>query len=151
MHSIHILVTVIVAIADAIPSLQTVKDDEIHRPSADVYECPQITTISFSKTVPDQAPFPYTEIRLCYDQTPGSLHINFTAHEEKYFFYNENMTINDLIFLYEVMGTFISKGVEDPQTYLEFEVNPNNATWQSIYVQPVKETVTVLLLHRLYD
>lgn len=114
----------------------------VERPSLDIYECPQWTIFTYSLSVPDRSSFPLTEVGLCYDQTPGALHINFTAHDEKYFFYDESMGTNDPLYEYEVMETFISKGTNDPQTYLEFEVSPNNVTWQAFIYNPSKVRAT---------
>ncbi len=39
---------------------------------------------------------------------------------------------------YEVMEAFIYHGTNDPQTYLEFEINPNNVTFQAFIHNPSK-------------
>lgn len=43
-------------------------------------------------------------------------------------YYNESYTTNDPIWRFEVMEAFIALGTNDPQTYLEFEIAPNNVT-----------------------
>ncbi|KAL7624585.1 hypothetical protein AAE478_006152 [Parahypoxylon ruwenzoriense] len=93
-------------------------------------------SVEYSKTVPDQAEFPLTKVDVCYDDT--SIHITFTALEETNFYFNESQGTNDPIYEYEVMEAFIYQGTNDPQTYLEFEVNPNNATFQAFIHNPSK-------------
>ncbi|KAH8201452.1 hypothetical protein TruAng_004376 [Truncatella angustata] len=114
-------------------------------PSLTVHACPKVATITYSHSVPEQTAFPTTEVELCYvedQQTPSGgsafLHINFTAYAEPYFYYDPSMGTNDPLYEYEVMETFISRGTNDPQTYLEFEVNPGNATWQAFVYNPSK-------------
>ncbi|KAI1098037.1 hypothetical protein F4804DRAFT_141116 [Jackrogersella minutella] len=86
-------------------------------------------SVQYDKSVPDLAAFPKTQVDVCYDDT--SIHITFTALEETNFYYNESLTTNDPIWAYEVMEAFVYRGTNDPQTYLEFEVSPNNVTFQA--------------------
>ncbi|KAI1403323.1 hypothetical protein F4819DRAFT_451628 [Hypoxylon fuscum] len=93
-------------------------------------------SVQYSKSVPDLNDFPKTQVDVCYDDT--SIHITFTAFEETNYYFNENQTTNDPIWEYEVMEGFIYHGTNDPQTYLEFEVNPNNVTFQAWIYNPSK-------------
>lgn len=97
-------------------------------PSLQVPACPEKGTIKYNLTSPDQVAFPNTAVEVCYDNS--SIQISFLAYNETSFYYNPNDTTNGAISDYEVMEVFISKGTSDPQTYLEFEVNPNNITFQ---------------------
>ncbi|KAI0131548.1 hypothetical protein F4814DRAFT_406450 [Daldinia grandis] len=86
-------------------------------------------TVQYDRSMPDKASFPKTQIDICYDDT--SIHATFTAFEETNYYFNESQTTNDAIWAYEVMEGFIYHGINDPQTYLEFEVSPNNVTFQA--------------------
>ncbi|KND87441.1 hypothetical protein TOPH_07885 [Tolypocladium ophioglossoides CBS 100239] len=105
-------------------------------PSVDVPACPRVGTVSYSKAVPDQKPFPRTQVDLCY--TDEHLLISFTAYDEANFYFNASQGTNGDIWEYEVMEAFVYKGTDDPQTYLEFEVNPNNVTYQAFVYNPSK-------------
>ncbi|KAL3951868.1 hypothetical protein ACCO45_013585 [Purpureocillium lilacinum] len=108
-----------------------------HRvPSVDVPACPRVGSITYSKTVPDQKPFPRTQVDLCY--SAEHLQIGFTAYDEVNFYFNASQGTNGDIWQYEVMEAFVYKGTDDPQTYLEFEVNPNNVTYQAFVYNPSK-------------
>ncbi|POR33378.1 Uncharacterized protein TPAR_06425, partial [Tolypocladium paradoxum] len=109
-------------------------------PSVDVPACPGVGSISYCKTVPDQKPFPRTQVDLCY--TDEHLLVNFTAFDEVNFYFNASQGTNDNIWEYEVMEAFVYKGTDDPQTYLEFEVNPNNVTYQAFVYNPSKVRAT---------
>ncbi|KAJ7197402.1 hypothetical protein GGX14DRAFT_667937 [Mycena pura] len=124
-----LLTTILVAAAASVPALAAV-------PSLHVPACPAKGSISYDKSVPDLAPFPRTQVDLCYDKS--AIHITFTAHNETNFFVNPNFTTNDPIFEFTAMETFISRGTNDPQTYLEFEVAPNNVTFQAFIYNPSK-------------
>lgn len=91
---------------------------------------------SYNKTFPNQTHFPPTEVAICY--TVDSINLAFTAHNETSFYYNPSQGTNKAIWEYEVMETFIALGDKDPQTYLEFEVNPNNVTFQAFIYNPGK-------------
>ncbi|RFU72762.1 hypothetical protein TARUN_9495 [Trichoderma arundinaceum] len=106
-------------------------------PSVNVPSCPSIGTISYSKSVPDLTPFPLTQVNLCY--TDQSLKLTFIAFDEINYFFNASQGTNDDIYEFEVMEAFIYKGTEDPQTYVELEVNPNNVTFQSFIYNPLKD------------
>ena len=105
-------------------------------PSVDVPACPSRATISYTSPVPSTsaADFPLTQVALCY--TPTSLSLSLVAHNETNFYFDPSQGTNDDIWEYEVMEAFIHKGTEDPQTYLEFEVNPNNVTYQAFIYNP---------------
>lgn len=97
-------------------------------PSLNVPACPSKAYLRYDLSSPEQVAFPDTAAEVCYDDS--SLHIDFLAYNETSFFYNSTYTTNGDIYNYEVMEVFIAKGTSDPQTYLEFEVAPNNVTFQ---------------------
>ncbi|KAJ7628866.1 hypothetical protein FB45DRAFT_794799 [Roridomyces roridus] len=105
-------------------------------PSLNVPACPKKGSVSYDKSVPDLGAFPLTEVDVCYDET--AIHITFTAHNETNFFVNPNYTTNDPIYQYTAMETFIYRGTNDPKTYLEFEIAPNNVTFQAFIYNPSK-------------
>ncbi|KAJ7628822.1 hypothetical protein FB45DRAFT_794747 [Roridomyces roridus] len=105
-------------------------------PSLNVPACPSKGSVSYNKSVPDLGPFPLTQVDVCYDST--AIHITFTAHNETNFFVNPNFTTNDPIYEYTAMETFISRTTNDPTTYLEFEIAPNNVTFQAFIYNPSK-------------
>ncbi|KAH7324468.1 hypothetical protein B0I35DRAFT_162418 [Stachybotrys elegans] len=98
--------------------------------------CPHKGTISYSRSVPDLDPFPLTQVDLCYTDT--SIEITFTAYNETNFFFDPAQGTNDDIWAYEVMEAFIYRGTDDPQMYFEYEVNPNNVTYQAFIYNPSK-------------
>ena len=108
-------------------------------PSLKAPACPRVGTITYSKSVPNLTAFPLTEVELCYTDT--TIDITFTAHDEINFYFNSSQGTNDAIYEYEVMEAFIQKGTIDPQTYLEFEINPNNVTYQAFVYNPSKARV----------
>jgi hypothetical protein len=101
-----------------------------------VPSCPKTGSITYSKSVPDKQDFPPTKVDLCYTDT--SIEITFTAEHETNFYFNASQGTNGDIWQYEVMEAFIYHGTNDPQTYLEFEVNPNNVTYQAFVYNPTK-------------
>ncbi|KAI0809781.1 hypothetical protein GGR55DRAFT_679612 [Xylaria sp. FL0064] len=107
-------------------------------PSLNVPSCNHgVGTVQYDRSVPNgEDKFPLTQVDLCY--TDSDIKITFTAFEEVNFFYNASQTTNDDIFNYEVMEAFIYHGTNDPKSYLEFEVNPNNITWQAFIYNPSK-------------
>ncbi|KAH9905745.1 hypothetical protein F4778DRAFT_677692 [Xylariomycetidae sp. FL2044] len=105
-------------------------------PSVSVPACPAVGTVIYSQSVPDLTAFPLTQVDLCY--TPSAIQITFTAYNETDFYYNATQGTNDDIWAYEVMEAFIYRGTNDPQTYLEFEVSPNNVTFQAFIYNPTK-------------
>ncbi|KAI0455096.1 hypothetical protein F5B21DRAFT_213707 [Xylaria acuta] len=109
-----------------------------HVPSLNVPSCDKGTgSVQYDKSVPNgENKFPLTKVDLCY--TTRDIKITFTALEEVNFFYNESYTTNDNLFEYEVMEAFIYHGTDDPRSYLEFEVSPNNVTWQAFIYNPSK-------------
>uniref|UniRef100_A0A1Y1MK77 Carbohydrate-binding domain-containing protein n=1 Tax=Photinus pyralis TaxID=7054 RepID=A0A1Y1MK77_PHOPY len=98
--------------------------------------CRGVGTVKYDKTVPDLKPFPRTQVDLCYTDT--HLDIKFTARDEVNFYFNSSQGTNADIWEYEVMEAFIYKGTDNPQTYFEFEVNPNNVTYQAFLYNPSK-------------
>lgn len=106
-------------------------------PHVEVPACPAVGTVTYSKSVPDKSPFPETQVDLCYTDT--ALSLTFTARNETNFYFDPKQGTNQDIWQYEVMEAFIYKGSDDPQTYLEFEVNPNNVTFQAWIFNPSKE------------
>lgn len=122
-----------VAAGAVAPALAT---DSPHVPSLKVPACPALATVSYDKTVPDKAAFPLTEAHVCYDD--ASIQIMFMAYNQTQFSVNASQGTNGDIWAYDVMEAFIYKGSNDPQTYLEFEVNPNNVTYQAFIYNPSK-------------
>ncbi|KAJ3489202.1 hypothetical protein NLG97_g6045 [Lecanicillium saksenae] len=106
-------------------------------PSVKVPACPAVGTVRYNKSVPDKKDFPQTEVDLCYTDT--SLAMTFKAFNETNFYFDPKQGTNGDIWEYEVMEAFIYKGTDDPQTYLEFEVNPNNVTYQAFVYNPSKD------------
>lgn len=109
---------------------------DIPLPSLLVPQCPGQGTAVIDRTAPDRTAFPLTTVSLCYTQT--ALQLNFTAFQETNYYYNASQGTNGDIYNYEVMEAFIYHGRNDPQTYLEFEVNPNNVTYQAVVYNPTK-------------
>lgn len=107
-----------------------------HKDTVKVPCCPRKATITYDKSVPDKEPFYLTQVDLCYTDT--SLELTFTAYNETSFYFDPNQGTNGDIWAYNVMEAFISRGTNDPQTYLEFEVNPNNVTYQAFIYNPSK-------------
>ena len=105
-------------------------------PSVNVPACPAQGTITYNKSDPNKTAFPLTQVDLCYDTQ--SIRINFTAYNETNYFFNASYKTNDPIYQYEVMEAFIYHGTNDPQTYLEFEVAPNNVTFNTFIYNPSK-------------
>ncbi|KAI0019481.1 hypothetical protein F4780DRAFT_447740 [Xylariomycetidae sp. FL0641] len=106
-------------------------------PSLQVPACSEgFSSLQYNRSVPDLNDFPCTLVDLCYSDT--SIDIVFTAMQETNFYYNESLGTNGDIWMYEVMETFIYHGTNDPQTYLEFEVSPNNVTFQAFIYNPTK-------------
>lgn len=107
-------------------------------PSVDVPSCDAGTgSVQYDKSVPNgENKFPLTQVDLCY--TDSDIKFTFTAFEEVNFFYNESHQTNDPLFEYEVMEAFIYQGTADPRSYFEFEVSPNNVTWQAFIYNPSK-------------
>ena len=104
-------------------------------PHLDVPACPDKGSVTYNGRVPDQThDFAQTQVDLCY--TESTIAITFTAYNETNFYFDPGQGTNDDIWEYEVMEAFIYKGTDDPQTYLEFEVNPNNATYQAFIYNP---------------
>jgi hypothetical protein len=105
-------------------------------PTLNVPACPKKATITYNKTVPDLADFPKTQVDLCYDDS--SIKITFIAYNETNFYYNTSLGNNQEIYNYEVMEAFIYQGTKDPQTYLEYEINPGNVTYSAFVYNPSK-------------
>jgi hypothetical protein len=117
-------------------ALATVSPATTHLPSLRVPSCPKTGTITYNQSVPNKTVFPLTQVDICY--TSHSIELTLTAHQETNFFFNASQGTNDDIWAYEVMEAFISLGTADPQTYLEFEINPNNITYQALVYNPSK-------------
>lgn len=86
--------------------------------------------------MPEPVDFPLTQVDLCYDTS--SIHITFKAFNETNFYYNKTYGTNDPIYEYEVMEAFIYQGTNDPKTYMEFEIAPNNVTFNAFIYNPSK-------------
>lgn len=72
---------VLMALATALPGMLA---SYLTRPALEVPACPTMGTVSYNTSVPDGAAFPLTQVDLCYDDS--SIHISFTAFEEKDFY-----------------------------------------------------------------
>lgn len=104
-------------------------------PSLSVPACPEKGTITYNKRVPDQtADFALTQVDLCY--TDVAMEFTFTAYNETDFHFDPEHGTNDNIWEYSVMEAFIYKGTDDPQTYFEYEISPNNVTYQAFIYNP---------------
>ena len=66
-----------------------------------------------------------TEVELAYDNE--YLLIRFICRDNPYVDYNYYTEDNTALFNQEVFELFISPGQEDPENYLELQINPNNA------------------------
>ncbi|EED14767.1 conserved hypothetical protein [Talaromyces stipitatus ATCC 10500] len=109
-------------------------------PSLIVPECPHYGVATINQSDPERTLFPLTTASLCYNET--SLQIKFEAYDETNYYYNASQTTNDDIWEYEVMEAFIYHGTNNPTTYLEFEINPNNVTYQAIVFNPSEVRAT---------
>jgi hypothetical protein len=107
-------------------------------PSFEVPACPDKGTVTYDTRVPDQThDFALTQVDLCYSDT--HLSFTFTAYNETNFHFDPSHGTNDNIWEYEVMEAFIYRGTDDPQFYFEYEVNPNNATFQAFIFNPSED------------
>src|SRR3569833_277933 len=129
MRSNSLLVTAAAAVVPVLASYLPV-------PSLSVPACPAKSSVKYDRSVPDKDAFPPTQVDLCYDDS--AIQLTFTANDEVNFFYNASQTTNDGIWAYEVMEAFIYQGTNDPTTYLEFEVSPNNVTFNAFIYNPTK-------------
>lgn len=127
---------IIAATAAVVPTLADADSYGSSLPSLDVPACPSKGTIQYNKSVPNKTDFPLTQVDLCYDTQ--ALRATFTAYNETNYYYNSSYKTNDPIYNYEVMEGFFYRGTNDPQTYLEFEVAPNNVTFNSFVYNPSK-------------
>jgi hypothetical protein len=57
------------------------------------------------------------------------LHLAFTCEKDIYVEQNDYREHNQALYNQEVFEIFIAPGQEDPDRYLELEINPNNAIW----------------------
>ncbi|KAJ1795083.1 hypothetical protein LPJ59_004410 [Coemansia sp. RSA 2399] len=103
-------------------------------PDLNVPCCPSTATIKFTTQIPSGAACPLTTVDVCY--TDKELNLVFNAYGETNYYFNETQGTNGDIWEYEVMEAFIYKGKEDPQTYFEYEVNPNNVTYNAFSYNP---------------
>ncbi len=69
----------------------------------------------------------YSEIK--YDSSKHALIINFENLQDKFVDDNNYLQNNSSMWNQEVFEIFIALGQNDPTQYLEFEINPNNATF----------------------
>lgn len=72
---------VLMALVSALPGML---GQSLTRPALEVPACPTTGTVSYNTSVPDGGLFPLTQVDLCYDDS--SIHIKFTAFEEKDFY-----------------------------------------------------------------
>ncbi|KAJ2803518.1 hypothetical protein H4S07_004435 [Coemansia furcata] len=104
------------------------------KPDIKVPKCPAKVSTTFTTQIPSGTACPQTKVELCYTNTELSL--VFVALGEKNDYYDPKQTTNDNIWEYEVMEAFIYKGSDDPQTYFEYEVSPNNVTFNAFIFNP---------------
>ncbi|KAI9506872.1 hypothetical protein GGI25_000100 [Coemansia spiralis] len=106
---------------------------------ADLYvpRCPSTATAKFTTQIPSGNPCPPTTVDLCY--TNKDLSLVFTAYGETNYYFDPTQETNGDIWEYEVMEAFIYKGSDAPQTYLEYEVNPNNVTYNAFVYNPSRD------------
>ncbi|KAJ2688287.1 hypothetical protein IWW39_002331 [Coemansia spiralis] len=114
-------------------------------PDLKVPKCPSTVSTKFTTQIPSGAACPQTSVELCYTNT--NLSLVFTALGETNFYYDPKQTTNDNIWEYEVMEAFIYKGSDDPQTYFEYEVSPNNVTFNAFIFNPSR----VRKAHKPFD
>lgn len=128
LSSTNIVWTCLAAISSATATIPT--------PHVRVPSCNhgQAAHLSYSKALPDLSPFPLTHVDLCYSDK--FVEFKLTAYNETNFFYNASQGTNDWIFEYEVMEIFMARETEVPITYFEFEINPNNITFQTFVFNP---------------
>ncbi|KAJ2537841.1 hypothetical protein EV175_006600 [Coemansia sp. RSA 1933] len=105
-----------------------------------VPRCPSTATAKFTTQVPSGAACPLTTVDVCY--TDKELNLVFTAYGETNYYFDPTQGTNGDIWEYEVMESFIYKGKDDPQTYVEYEVNPNNITYNSFVYNPSRVRAT---------
>lgn len=72
---------VLMALVSVVPGMLA---QYLTRPALEVPACPTTGSVSYNTSVPDGGLFPLTQVDLCYDDS--SIHINFTAYEEKDFY-----------------------------------------------------------------
>lgn len=73
--------SVLVTLVTVVPGMLA---QYLTRPALEVPACPTTGSVSYNTSVPDGALFPLTQVDLCYDDS--SIHIKFTAYEEKDFY-----------------------------------------------------------------
>jgi hypothetical protein len=103
-------------------------------PSLNVPSCPVKTFFKFNTSAPDGTPFPLTEFRICWGWDGFS--IDFYGSDEMTWLFNPNYTTNDPIYQYEAIQVLIAPGTENPATYLELDIAPNNVTYSAIVYNP---------------
>ncbi|KAJ2081767.1 hypothetical protein H4R24_002092 [Coemansia sp. RSA 988] len=117
-------------VAGAAMALASGYDADISVPA-----CPERTLFTFSAGIPDTDPkCPLTLVSMCYTST--QLQLDFTAYNETSFYFDPKQETNGDIWEYNVVEAFIYKGTDDPQTYFEYEANPNNVTFNAFIYNP---------------
>lgn len=76
-----LVITALVALVLVVPGMLA---QYTTRPALEVPACPTTGSVSYNTSVPDSGLFPLTQVDLCYDDS--SIHIKFTAFEEKDFY-----------------------------------------------------------------
>ncbi|KAJ2771117.1 hypothetical protein IWQ56_001126 [Coemansia nantahalensis] len=99
--------------------------------------CPATATAAFTTAIPSGDPCPATRVSLCYTST--ALQLVFAAEGAGEPYFNATQGTNDDIWAYEVMEAFIHRGQDDPQQYFEYEVSPNNVTYNAFVYNPSRE------------
>jgi hypothetical protein len=75
-----------------------------------------------------------TDVALFVDDT--HLKVKFECFNSQFVEQNTYSEHNTPLYNQEVFEVFISEGKENPNTYLEFEINPNNAIWTGMINNP---------------
>ncbi|KAJ1831452.1 hypothetical protein IWW55_003532 [Coemansia sp. RSA 2706] len=97
--------------------------------------CPAQASLKFNTGIPNPDPScPDTHVSLCYTAT--HLMLDFAVLNETNFYYDPSQSTNGDIWEYEVVEAFIYRGLDDPQTYFEYEVNANNVTYNAFVYNP---------------
>jgi hypothetical protein len=77
-----------------------------------------------------------TAITLKYESTNDSLIVNFNNQNDPYVAQNQYSINNTELYQQEVLEMFIASGDATPITYVEIEVNPNNALFSAYIYNP---------------
>ena len=88
----------------------------------------------FYHAVGGQAVSQLTDVEIV--KSNSGLMVNFVCHQNPYLQFNRFTQNNDPLWQQEVLEIFISSGLETPQQYIEFQINPNNALFLARVTNP---------------